>query len=183
MLPEPSRSNDRKHDCQSVTYFHKAPKSSKDTVPLFCLSNIPIIKRTVSGLNGVQVPLESAICSSSDDMNPLLSLSTLHSIMTLRYYWYFRMSNLLVDNYFDIHLPLKYVPQELSGRHWWREVCHFDRKYTPQLKLIVYNFQSQLYYKLWLTDNALLFIYGPIKLILNRAHTQHEHGWELTSQI
>lgn len=41
MFPELSLSNDRKQFCQSVTYFHRAPKSSKDITPLFCLSNIP----------------------------------------------------------------------------------------------------------------------------------------------
>lgn len=43
-------------------------------------SYIPIIKRTVSGLKGLQVPFERAICSSSAEMYPLLSLSTLKYI-------------------------------------------------------------------------------------------------------
>lgn len=42
MLPEPSESNERKQFCQSVTYFHRAPKSWKLTVPRFSLSNIPV---------------------------------------------------------------------------------------------------------------------------------------------
>lgn len=85
MFPELSLSKFLKHCCQSVTYFQRAPKSWKETVPWFCLSNIPIIKRTVSGLNGLQVPLERATCSSSAEMNPLLSLSTLefHNIISL----------------------------------------------------------------------------------------------------
>lgn len=59
------------------TYFHRAPKSWKLTVPVFCLSNIPIIKRTVSLLNGVHVPLLNAACSSSDEIYPDRSRSTL----------------------------------------------------------------------------------------------------------
>lgn len=43
MLPDPSESNDRKQFCQSVTYFQRAPKSWKLTVPRFSLSNIPVI--------------------------------------------------------------------------------------------------------------------------------------------
>lgn len=41
------------------------------------IPNLPIISRTVSGLNGVQVPFESAVCSSFVLMCPLRSLSTL----------------------------------------------------------------------------------------------------------
>lgn len=51
----------------------------KLTVPVLCLSNIPIIRRTVSLLNGVQVPLLKADCNSSAEMFPDLSLSTLES--------------------------------------------------------------------------------------------------------
>lgn len=114
MFPELSVSNERKHCCQSVTYFHRAPKSWKLTEPRFSRSNIPelwseimwvdwlyiehsrdkirvfgvgilfcnvpIINRTVSGLNGLHVPLESATCSSSAEMYPLRSLSTLREI-------------------------------------------------------------------------------------------------------
>lgn len=129
IFPELSVSNERKQFCQSVTYFHKAPKSWKLTVPRFSRSNIPIIKRTgrknrwlefydeimtcyvyfiemshvisktawdaqrnsifwgkeiknlpVSGLKGDQVPLESACWSSSAEMCPLRSLSTLKII-------------------------------------------------------------------------------------------------------
>lgn len=65
MLPELSLSNDRKQFCQSVTYFHSAPKSSKLTWPRPCLSNMPIISLTVSGLKGLHVPLDRADCSSS----------------------------------------------------------------------------------------------------------------------
>ncbi len=43
ILPEPSESKERKQFCQSVTYFHNAPKSWKLTVPRFSLSNIPRI--------------------------------------------------------------------------------------------------------------------------------------------
>ena len=43
MFPEESRSKDRKQFCQSVTYFQSAPKSSNETVPVPCLSNIPNI--------------------------------------------------------------------------------------------------------------------------------------------
>lgn len=39
--------------------------------------SLPIISRTVSGLNAFQVPFESACCNSSALINPLLSLSTL----------------------------------------------------------------------------------------------------------
>lgn len=46
MFPELSVSKERKQFCQSVTYFHSAPKSWKLTVPRFSRSNIPIIKRT-----------------------------------------------------------------------------------------------------------------------------------------
>lgn len=77
IFPELSLSNERKQFCQSVTYFHKAPKSSNDTCPRLCLSNMPIISRTVSGLNGVHVPLERATCNSSAEMYPLRSRSTL----------------------------------------------------------------------------------------------------------
>lgn len=38
---------------------------------------IPIIRRTVSGLNGVHVPFDKACCSSSALIAPDLSLSTL----------------------------------------------------------------------------------------------------------
>lgn len=48
ILPELSESNDRKQFCQSVTYFHKAPKSWKLTVPLFSRSNMPSIKWKLS---------------------------------------------------------------------------------------------------------------------------------------
>lgn len=41
IFPEWSLSKERKQFCQSVTYFHNAPKSSKLTWPLLCLSNIP----------------------------------------------------------------------------------------------------------------------------------------------
>lgn len=68
MLPELSRSNERKQFCQSVTYFQSAPKSWKDTVPRLSLSNIPIIRRTVSGLKGLHVPFERATCNSSADI-------------------------------------------------------------------------------------------------------------------
>ena len=77
MFPELSLSKPRKQFCKSVTYFHKAPKSSKPMVPRFWRSNIPTINRHVSGLNGAQVPLDRADCSSWEDMEPLLSLSTL----------------------------------------------------------------------------------------------------------
>lgn len=39
---------------------------------------LPIINRTVSGLNGLQVPLDSAAPNSSAFIKPLLSLSTLN---------------------------------------------------------------------------------------------------------
>lgn len=103
IFPELSLSNDRKQFCQSVTYFQSAPKSWKLTVPRFSRSNIPnlkfeglecdylsltkcfeqfnlylpIINRTVSGLNGSHVPFDNACCSSSAEMQPLRSLSTL----------------------------------------------------------------------------------------------------------
>lgn len=135
MLPELSVSNERKQFCQSVTYFHSAPKSWKLTWPRFSRSNIPatghrergsssgaqvgkierksklsgqfsvqhglhlerswlkfilraiaritisidlpIIRRTVSGLKAVHVPFDRACCSSSAEMYPLRSLSTL----------------------------------------------------------------------------------------------------------
>jgi len=38
---------------------------------------VPIIRRIVSGLNGVHVPFERACCSSSALIAPDLSLSTL----------------------------------------------------------------------------------------------------------
>lgn len=40
--------------------------------------NLLIINRTVSGLNGVQVPLDSAVCNSLAVMEPLRSLSNLY---------------------------------------------------------------------------------------------------------
>lgn len=77
MFPELSLSKFLKHCCQSVTYFQRAPKSWNETVPEFCRSNIPIIRRTVSGLKGLQVPLDKATCNSSAEIKPELSLSTL----------------------------------------------------------------------------------------------------------
>jgi hypothetical protein len=41
---------------------------------------LPIISRTVSGLNGDHVPFDSATCNSSPEIYPLLSLSTLEQI-------------------------------------------------------------------------------------------------------
>lgn len=77
MFPELSLSKLRKQFCQSVTYFHSAPKSSKVTWPIPLLSNIPIISLTVSGLKGLHVPFDSAACNSDALMAPLLSRSTL----------------------------------------------------------------------------------------------------------
>lgn len=57
MFPELSVSNDLKQFCQSVTYFHKAPKSWKLTVPRFSRSNMPIWKENIFSikvwLNGI----------------------------------------------------------------------------------------------------------------------------------
>lgn len=51
MLPELSASNDRKQFCQSVTYFHRAPKSWKLTAPRFSRSNMPVMVRWKSVRN------------------------------------------------------------------------------------------------------------------------------------
>lgn len=50
MLPLLSRSKDRKQFSQSVTYFHNAPNSSKLTVPVCFLSNIPVAGSVLSNI-------------------------------------------------------------------------------------------------------------------------------------
>ena len=44
---------------------------------LYSKNFLPIIRRTVSGLNGVHVPFDKATCSSSAVIAPEPSLSTL----------------------------------------------------------------------------------------------------------
>lgn len=74
MFPELSRSKDRKQLCQSVTYFHKAPKSSKLMLPLLCLSNIPIynIMCSDSPLDGFKVLIHSLIKNSAVNQSSYL---------------------------------------------------------------------------------------------------------------
>lgn len=69
----------------------------------------PIISRTVSGLNGAQVPFDRAVWSSSADINPLRSLSTLKKCNRLH-----NGDNLLFCVYQHAHIIMPYLQIKLA---------------------------------------------------------------------
>lgn len=84
ILPELSLSKDLKQFCQSVTYFHNAPKSSKLTWPLFWRSNIPRkhkigINRRINTMSALEIITSSLNQPSQTKVN----LYTLYTITAL----------------------------------------------------------------------------------------------------